>query len=290
MLFTRFSMIAFACVTFLASTSQLHAQEIFAESFEEAPGTSYLLSTEIDDGFFDFFGRFAVPDVDNGARDDFTLGFDGGFAIFGQDQDGTGEDATQTITLPGIDIAGQTDLSTTISFGALDSEAADFFNYEALDDELDGIQIFAEIDGGGQVLIGEFLPDPALDTFDGNGSSLRLDTDGDGIGDGTVLTVDLADFTFPIEGTGSSLELTIAFTSTDSFEPLVVDNVRVSAGEDSGVLLGDINLDGAVNFLDISGLIAILGSNGFQAEADVDESGMVTFADIGPFIALLSGS
>ena len=55
-------------------------------------------------------------------------------------------------------------------------------------------------------------------------------------------------------------------------------------------LLGDVNLDGAVNFLDISPFIAVLSSNEFQAEADVDNSGAVDFLDISPFIAILAGS
>ena len=54
------------------------------------------------------------------------------------------------------------------------------------------------------------------------------------------------------------------------------------------ILLGDINLDGVVTFLDISPFIAILSSGGFQAEADVDESGEVNFLDISHFIAILS--
>ena len=55
-------------------------------------------------------------------------------------------------------------------------------------------------------------------------------------------------------------------------------------------LLGDVNLDGVVNFLDISPFIAILTSGTFQAEADCNESGTVDFLDISPFIAILTGS
>ena len=54
------------------------------------------------------------------------------------------------------------------------------------------------------------------------------------------------------------------------------------------LLLGDVNLDGTVNFLDISPLIAILANDGFQEEADVNQDGTVDFLDISPFINLLS--
>ena len=56
------------------------------------------------------------------------------------------------------------------------------------------------------------------------------------------------------------------------------------------VLLGDVNTDGVVDFLDISPFIAILAVGGFQEEADIDQNGSVDFLDISPFIQILSGS
>jgi len=56
----------------------------------------------------------------------------------------------------------------------------------------------------------------------------------------------------------------------------------------SDILLGDVNLDGIVDFGDIPTFIARLAAGVFQAEADVDVSGAVTFADIPTFIAILS--
>jgi len=52
-------------------------------------------------------------------------------------------------------------------------------------------------------------------------------------------------------------------------------------------ILGDVNMDGAVTFGDISAFIAVLQSGDFQAEADADQSGAVAFADIPAFIAIL---
>lgn len=54
------------------------------------------------------------------------------------------------------------------------------------------------------------------------------------------------------------------------------------------VLLGDVNLDSAVDFSDIPAFIAVLQSGEYQAEADCDENGLVSFADIPAFIAILS--
>ena len=55
------------------------------------------------------------------------------------------------------------------------------------------------------------------------------------------------------------------------------------------VLLGDVNLDGVVNFFDISPFIARLSSQTFQSEADIDGNGVVSFFDISGFIQILSG-
>ena len=56
-------------------------------------------------------------------------------------------------------------------------------------------------------------------------------------------------------------------------------------------LLGDVNLDNVVNFLDISSFVSVLLVGGDQAEADINKDGTVTFLDISPFVAILtSGS
>ena len=53
-------------------------------------------------------------------------------------------------------------------------------------------------------------------------------------------------------------------------------------------LLGDVDLNGAVDFFDIQPFIEILSAQAFQAEADIDQDGVVDFFDIQPLIALLS--
>lgn len=57
----------------------------------------------------------------------------------------------------------------------------------------------------------------------------------------------------------------------------------------SPVLLGDVDLSGEVNFLDISPFIAHLSNGTDQDEADCNEDGTVSFLDIAPFIGILSG-
>ena len=55
------------------------------------------------------------------------------------------------------------------------------------------------------------------------------------------------------------------------------------------VLLGDVNLDGLVNLLDVDPFIDRLASGDFQAEADCNEDKVVNLLDVDPFIVLLSG-
>ena len=67
---------------------------------------------------------------------------------------------------------------------------------------------------------------------------------------------------------------------------LQVQNPNLPDGGD--VLLGDIDLNGSVNFADISPFIALLSGSTFQAEGDFDGNGAVNFGDISGFISALS--
>ncbi len=56
----------------------------------------------------------------------------------------------------------------------------------------------------------------------------------------------------------------------------------------TSVLLGDVNMNGAVTFEDIAPWIEVLSSGEFQSEADINQDGDVGFSDIAPFIAILA--
>jgi len=228
----------FVAVAALAGALAMVAQAgtiIHQESFEAAPGAGYTMSNQFDDAGFDFFDRYAVPDNANPARDDFQNGWDGAWGILGQDHDGDGFAPTQSVSIPGVNVGGFTGLSVTMSLGALASEAAGFDNYEAADG--DGIEIFATVDAGVRTLVGKFSP-PAVGGGRGtaNAGDLYVDSDFDGVGDGTRLTPDLADFTFGIADVGNALTIEIELTSTSSFEPLALDNVRVSGVPEPGMI------------------------------------------------------
>ena len=52
------------------------------------------------------------------------------------------------------------------------------------------------------------------------------------------------------------------------------------------ILLGDVNRDGVVSFLDIPSFISRLSTGDFLDEADIDGNGAVNFLDISSFIAI----
>ena len=60
------------------------------------------------------------------------------------------------------------------------------------------------------------------------------------------------------------------------------------AFEATPFLLGDANINGVVDFLDIAPFIALLENNTFIAQADTNLDGFVNFLDISPFIAILN--
>ena len=92
-----------------------------------------------------------------------------------------------------------------------------------------------------------------------------------------------------VVGDFSSVEV---LGAPDNFEmevQIISGNVVVTMTDAGVVMLGDVNQDGAVNFLDISSFIGFLSSNVYLEEADIDQNGVVNFLDISPFISLLSG-
>ena len=54
-------------------------------------------------------------------------------------------------------------------------------------------------------------------------------------------------------------------------------------------LLGDVNLDGVVNLLDVAPFVDLISNGGFLDQADINGDGVVNLLDVGPFVELLSG-
>ena len=94
---------------------------------------------------------------------------------------------------------------------------------------------------------------------------------------------------------GETVSFLLSFTSGAGDgaggHDLWVDNVAITGTfATPPILVGDVNLDGIVNFSDIAPFIALLTSGTFQVEADCNQDGSVNFLDIASFIGILSGA
>lgn len=98
----------------------------------------------------------------------------------------------------------------------------------------------------------------------------------------------VADFVTPTNN------VRVRFTASDLGDGSVVeagvDGVEIQLVDctQEEVLLGDINLDGLVNLLDVAPFVDLISTGVFQAEADLNGDGIVNLLDVGPFVDLLS--
>ena len=53
-------------------------------------------------------------------------------------------------------------------------------------------------------------------------------------------------------------------------------------------LLGDINVDGWVNLMDVHAIITLIVNNEYECSADVNQDGAVDLLDIAPFVAIMN--
>lgn len=273
---------------------------VLDEGFEtDGSGTRYTFSSgEGNDGFGDFFARTDGSDI---ASTYSVTGQGGSFFFAAQDTDsvpGLSTDDEQSLFFTGLDITGLDNLQLSIdiaeddsSDGAEDWDSTDFF------------QIFASIDGGPQFQIFGIAND-GIGTGSGSNGAPLVDTDLDGVGDGTEITSVFQTFTAAIAGTGSTLDLEIRFHLDSGDEDLAIDNIIVnnSGGtppapqpgvfsvEDASVLEGDSGTtdlvftvtrsggsDGAVSVDFNTG--SFLTNNATFGDDFTPQSGTLNFAD-----------
>ncbi len=68
------------------------------------------------------------------------------------------------------------------------------------------------------------------------------------------------------------------------------DGEILRATVDSVVNLGDVNLDGSIDLLDVESFIDRLSTATYQAEADCNQDGALNLLDVGPFVAILGNN
>ena len=137
-------------------------------------------------------------------------------------------------------------------------------NSDSADYQFDQLLIDGAMTNGGSLVV-ELLPDYQPQ----NGDQITLIQSDNVIGEFSNVN---------IQGTPDGFDAEIE-----------IDNGNVVLTLTDDFLLGDANLDGVVNFLDIPQFIALLTAGDFLAQADINGDGELNFLDIVPFISLLSG-
>ena len=191
---------------------------IFTESFEtDGNGTRYTTSIpEFSDGAFDFFTRTDGSNI--GGAYQVTNG-DGSFFFAAQDLDGEGAASEQTLSFSGIDISGFTNLN----FSALFAEDDDGNNQDW--DDPDFVRVEYQIDGGG---FENLFAIAELDDGDAFNQEPGVDTDFDGVADGSAITSTFTEFSSAIAGTGTSLDLRFTIDLDAGDEDIAIDNIQIA--------------------------------------------------------------
>ena len=197
-------------------------QQLLQQSFETTSGWSSSPALCTHSNGNDYFDRYTVATAPSGLA--VQLGtLDGDYFIGAEDTDSYGEQECMaagpifTITLDALDITGYTDLNVTIAVNGKDN-----LKY----DDTDYLSIYANIDGGGDVLIGQFA---GIDA--GSNHNLGEDTDLDGDGDVEISDyANFQDYNFAVGGTGLSMVIKVVTRFDAGDEEVVFDNIRVNEG------------------------------------------------------------
>ena len=125
--------------------------------------------------------------------------------------------------------------------------------------------------------------DLTLEFLDTDGQTVLATSDTGGFGDDEILSA------IPLDAGGTYFVRITGVDNPDALE-LDVQFYGLSVAFESP-LLGDVNLDGQVDFLDIGAFVDVLLDSGqFQVEADINQDGVVNFLDIGGFVSILIAS
>ncbi|MFT5666482.1 MAG: hypothetical protein ACI9DK_000667, partial [Vicingaceae bacterium] len=193
----------------------------YTESFESSSGFSYPNGNGVGTSTQDFFDRTDSAGAPPQEVFNYT-GFNGSFFIAGEDIDGALTSSLGQVYLDNIDISGKSNLQFTAAF-------ASGTNID-IDGAADSISVEVRIDNGNWVVVGRFRADSSTFTSSSGpfNGQFAEDTNGDGYGDGTRLTGNFTDFSWPIMGSGDSLDVRISMDLQSGDEEAAFDHVRVS--------------------------------------------------------------
>ena len=200
----------------------------YTESFESTTGYSFPNGSGVGNSNQDFFGR--TDSAGAPPQETFTYsGFDGTFFIAGEDINGAITSSIGEVYIDNIDISGKLNLQFTAAFAS----GTDI----DIDGVADSVSVAVKIDNGVWTVIGRFRADSSTFTSSSGpfNGQFAEDTNGDGYGDGVRLTGNFTDFTWPIIGSGDSLDIRISMDLQSGDEEAAFDNVRISGLTSTGI-------------------------------------------------------
>jgi len=193
----------------------------YTQSFESTSGYSFPTGNGVGTSNQDFYDR--TDSAGAPPQETFNYaGFDGSFFIAGEDIDGVLTSSLGQVYLDNIDISGKSNLQFTAAF-------ASGTNID-IDGNADSISVEVRIDNGAWEIIGRFRADSSTFTSSSGpfNGQFAEDTNGDGYGNGTRLTGNFTDFSWPILGLGDSLDIRISMDLQSGDEEAAFDYVRVA--------------------------------------------------------------
>ena len=212
-------LVLFVCFIFIASLA--FGDDIWTLNFESAGGYSTSI-TEFTDGYYDFFIRTDGSNIGSGFE---VTNIQGSWYFAAEDIDGEGATLPVTLTIDDINISGYTGLS--------------FYVFLAEDDATDGnedwdaadyVHIDYDIDNSGS-----FTNLIWVEAEDGTNTVPKIDTDFDGLGDGTEITSTFTEFNVNISSTGSLIDLKVTFNLDSGDEDIAIDVLRITGTPTGGV-------------------------------------------------------
>lgn len=196
-------------ILFLVLSSSLHAQ-VFVEDFESGNGAYTTSATECINGadYFSIANNSLIPPNFTGSTGNY-------FAA--QDIDGCTSGNPETITWSGIDINGCSGLQLSVDLAEEDDGSSEDW------DAPDFFHIDVSIDGG---------PFQPVIWVENDGSTFNsapyIDTNFDGVGDGTEITDAFQNFSNAIPGTGANMTIRVTISLDAGDEDIAFDNLTVS--------------------------------------------------------------
>ncbi len=134
----------------------------------------------------------------------------------------------QVLTIDDIDISGYTSLELRVFIAEASDGSGE--HWENITFPLFGVyndymHIDCDIDNSG--VFENLIWVEAAGNASSSNSEPRIDTDHDGLGEGTVITDSFSQFTHPIAGTGSLLDIRIQFVFDKQYEDIAIDNIEI---------------------------------------------------------------